>query len=62
MKLIFVPPNRRLFDRDGLMGRLKAGIDGMADAWEINDVRFGPITIDIADEPLKPGKVIVIVG
>lgn len=58
IKLTFYPPNRRSFDLDNMLARMKAGLDGVADAWDINDVRFRPITIDMA-ESVPNGKVIL---
>lgn len=38
--LVFVPPDRRHYDRDNLVGRCKHGLDGIALAWGINDNAF----------------------
>ena len=38
--LQFVPPDRRRYDRDNLVARMKAGLDGVADAWDIDDSQF----------------------
>ena len=56
IKLTFYPPNKRGFDLDNMLARSKALLDGVADAWNINDVRFRPITIDMG-EPVKNGSV-----
>lgn len=36
----FVPPDAASYDRDNLIGRMKAGLDGVARAWGINDSAF----------------------
>lgn len=38
--LTFHPRTRRRFDLDGALSALKPGIDGMADAWGVDDARF----------------------
>lgn len=50
LELVFYLPNRRSIDRDNLLARMKSGIDGMADALIVNDKRFDPITVSVADE------------
>ena len=55
----FVPPNRR-GDRTNFANRVKAYIDGIADALGVNDARFKP-SYEFA-EPEKPGRVEVHVG
>lgn len=46
----FCRPNRRSYDRDNLLARLKSGIDGACDALGINDKRFATVVIRVADE------------
>jgi len=58
IKLTFYPPNKRGFDLDNMLARSKSLLDGVADAWNINDVRFRPITIDMG-EPEKGGRVML---
>lgn len=36
----FFPPDRRRRDLDGMFANMKAGIDGIADAMEVDDYRF----------------------
>lgn len=55
----FVPPNNR-GDRTNYPNRLKAYIDGIAEALGINDKRFLPSYA--FEAPQAPGKVIVHVG
>lgn len=50
LELIFHKPTRREMDRDNLLARMKAGLDGVADALKVNDRRFDPIIIRVADE------------
>jgi crossover junction endodeoxyribonuclease RusA len=44
----FVPPNKRAHDLDNCLAAIKAGLDGVADAWGVNDKRFA-LTIHKAD-------------
>ena len=41
--MTFIPPDRRSYDRDNLVARMKSGIDGLADALKINDKRFNTV-------------------
>ena len=50
VELTFYKPSKRAMDHDNLLARMKAGLDGVADALKINDRRFDPITIRVADE------------
>lgn len=49
-ELLFYRPSRREMDHDNLLARMKSGLDGVADALGINDRRFRPITVDVAEE------------
>jgi crossover junction endodeoxyribonuclease RusA len=51
----FFPPNRRKLDDDNLIGRFKAGRDGVADGLGIDDARF-MTTVNIGD-PVPGGSV-----
>lgn len=53
----FHPPQARKYDRDNLIARMKAGLDGMCDALAIDDARFEPITVSMKREPLRRGLV-----
>lgn len=59
LAITFVPPNRR-GDRVNYPNRMKAYIDGIADALGVNDSRFLPAYRYA--EPEMPGKVIVEIG
>ena len=61
VSLMFYPQTRHRFDLDGLLTRCKPYLDGIADAWGINDFRFKPITIDMG-EPVSGGKVVITFG
>lgn len=50
------PPDRRRRDADGLLSSLKAALDGVADALEVDDRRFVPHPY-IKDEVRKGGEV-----
>jgi hypothetical protein len=54
LQVRFYPPSRR-GDKANMPAMLKAGIDGIADAWGVNDRRFVP-TYTYAD-PVKGGRV-----
>jgi len=43
LEMTFIPPDRRSYDRDNLVARMKAGIDGLADALRINDKQFNTV-------------------
>ena len=49
LEMTFIPPDKRSYDRDNLVARMKAGIDGLADALRINDKRFNTVisTMDL---------------
>lgn len=49
-ELMFYKPTRRSMDHDNLLARMKAGLDGVADALAIDDRRFNPLIIRVADE------------
>lgn len=48
LELRFVPPDRRSYDRDNLIARMKAGIDGLADALLIDDKQFKTLTASVS--------------
>lgn len=54
----FYPPDRRKRDLDGMLASVKAGLDGISDAYSINDYEINPITI-CRCEPVKGGRVLV---
>ena len=43
LEMTFIPPDKRSYDRDNLVARMKAGIDGLSDALRINDKRFNTV-------------------
>lgn len=47
--ITFVPPNRRAFDLDNLLARMKSGLDGLADVIGVDDKHWA-LTIRRADE------------
>ena len=47
--LTFVPPDRRRYDRDNLVARMKSGLDGLAQAWLIDDRLFVRVAGEIAE-------------
>lgn len=48
IELRFVPPDRRGYDRDNLVARMKAGLDGLADALMIDDKQFTRLTASVS--------------
>lgn len=58
MTLIFHPPTKHRRDLDNCLSSCKAMLDGVAQAWGIDDSRFHPITIDWGDV-VKHGKVVI---
>lgn len=48
LSIEFVPPNRRGFDLDNLLSRLKSGLDGLSDVLGVND-RNWSLTITRSD-------------
>lgn len=57
----FRPPDRRTYDRDNLLARCKAGLDGMCDALGIDDRRFASVTVRVG-EPALDGLVRVTIA
>lgn len=58
LELIFAPPDARSYDRDNLVARFKAGIDGLCDGLKIDDARFKSVTCRVT-KPIKDGRVTV---
>jgi crossover junction endodeoxyribonuclease RusA len=59
--LEFFPPDRRRYDDDGLLARMKSARDGIADALGVDDRRF--ITqFSVSDTVVKGGKVSVTIS
>lgn len=52
VELEFVPPTRRTYDRDNLIARMKAGLDGLSDALRIDDKRFSTLTARVNAEQI----------
>ena len=52
LEMTFVPPDKRNYDRDNLTARMKAGIDGLADALRIDDKRFTTVIATMDAEML----------
>ena len=47
--MVFYAPDRRHYDCDGLLSRMKSGLDGIAIALQVNDRRFRP-SLDMSDD------------
>lgn len=55
VSVTFHAPTRRSFDLDNALAATKAGIDGVSDAWGVNDKRFSFLVR--RGEPHKGGHV-----
>jgi len=49
MDITFYPPDKRHRDYDNMVASIKAGLDGLADALQVNDRQFRP-TFKFSDE------------
>lgn len=58
--VIFYPPDKRKRDHDGMIGSFKAGLDGIADAWGVDDNLFR-VVYEFSD-PVKNGKIVLTTG
>jgi len=56
--LEFYPPDRRRYDDDGLLARMKAARDGIADALGVDDRRF-VTQFSVSETVVKGGKVTI---
>ncbi|MDF0543357.1 hypothetical protein PX699_13445 [Sphingobium sp. H39-3-25] len=61
MTIIFCPPDRRKRDLDGMLSRMKQGLDAVAEAIGVDDSEFRVITIGWGDV-VKHGAVQVMIG
>jgi crossover junction endodeoxyribonuclease RusA len=57
LRFHFHPPDKRKRDLDNMLASIKAGVDGIADALEVNDQRFGFWLS--REAPVKGGKILV---
>ena len=57
--LTFHPPDRRRRDLDNMLASIKPGIDGMADAIQVDDQHFS-LTLQ-RGEPTKGGEVVAVI-
>lgn len=60
LTVTFCPPDARRRDRDNLIASMKAGMDGIAQAWGVDDSRFVP-TYRMG-KPVEHGEVVIEVG
>lgn len=60
VRIVFHPPDKRRRDVDGMLSACKAYLDGIADAYGVNDNRFR-LTIE-RGEPVKGGCVNITLG
>lgn len=50
LELTFYKPTRRSMDVDNMLARMKSGLDGVCDALKIDDKRFSPVVISVAED------------
>lgn len=66
VELEFRPPDRRSYDRDNLLARVKSGLDGLCEALGINDAQFSALTITVGapfnESCCEKGAVLVRIG
>lgn len=62
LKLVFFCPDKRKYDRDNLVARMKSGLDGVADALQINDRQFVEIAASVDDETVPGGAVSLLIS
>ena len=62
LRMTFVPPDNRKRDRDNLIARMKAGIDGLAEALGIDDARFTTICASMRKPGAHPCVLMTITG
>lgn len=55
IKMVFLPPDKRRRDRDNMIASMKSGLDGVAQAWGVDDNRFH-IAMEVG-APVKFGAV-----
>ena len=60
LEIHFYPPDNRKRDLDGALSSMKSTLDGVAQAWGVDDSCFRPITIDMKDK-IEGGKVVITV-
>ena len=61
LDITFCEPNKRARDLDGMLSALKPTLDGVAEALEIDDKKFNPITLRRGDV-VTGGQVILKIG
>ncbi|MFW1893787.1 hypothetical protein, partial [Acinetobacter geminorum] len=61
LSIVFVPPDRRRRDIDGMLSAIKSGLDGLADALGVDDHRF-TLAMGVAEGVGTGGFVRVRVG
>ena len=59
LEITFHPPDKRKRDKDNMIAAFKAGQDGMADAWRVDDNLFSA-SYHIG-EPVKHGSVSIVI-
>lgn len=57
LKMVFYPPTKRKYDLDNQLAAMKSTLDGIAEAWEIDDRRFNQFTIEMSRQVIRGGQV-----
>ena len=58
LKIIYHPPGNYGYDIDNCQASIKSALDGIADAWEVNDKQFRFNGSDFGDV-VKHGKIVI---
>jgi crossover junction endodeoxyribonuclease RusA len=61
LSIVFMPPDKRRRDLDGMLSSMKHHLDGIAKAMNIDDVLFRPVLIDVGPV-CKGGSVVIGIG
>lgn len=62
VSIVFLQPDARRRDADGLLGAAKHYLDGIAQAIGVDDQSFRPLLIDVVSGGKAPGASIVALG
>lgn len=58
LTILFFPPDNRLRDEDNCIASIKSGLDGIANAYGINDNKFHLVPQRFC-KPIKHGKIVI---
>ena len=52
LHMTFIPPDKRHYDVDNLIARMKSGLDGLCDALDIDDQRFSSVGASVSRDSI----------